>query len=480
MNKKTNYIIPTVILCLSFTFFHTLNVLATTPDEEKYLCNKCSLGKCTEYWHTGPCTDTCAGCKTYNCKICSGGSCILKTFDTPCSDACASGDCGGKKCNVCENKQCRIKELGIGCIDQCTGAENCSGDGGEKEKGWKCTCNGGPCFEQFSTSPQYSTLARCELFCPCGTYKYCGTKWPNLGKCAETLWYNVNPGNECETASDCQASEKYTCNANYQCVVDSNGLYTSLTTCQNNCIAPSTRYSCNTSTWTCSQDSHGSYSSLNTCNNNCNNGTTCTNGATQACTTSDNCPGSRTCTNNAWGACVDTPNDNCPGCTNGATQACTTSDNCPGTKTCTNNAWGACVDTPNDNCPPLPCQINSFTINEKNNSEQDPLIVWVNASLRGYFSVLNTCTKCTVSSNDTWGNPDETYIMTNYAPEYEVSEQFKISQAGTYSYKLICIGDPDNPDDFDEDILSLETVQAVNLPWWREIIPNLGGFLRGL
>jgi predicted AlkP superfamily pyrophosphatase or phosphodiesterase len=102
----------------------------------------------------------------------------------------------------------------------------------------------------------------------------------------------------------------------------------------------------------------------------------------------------------------------------------------------------------------------------------------VNASIRGYFSVLYTCTRCTVSSIDTWGYPDKTYIMSNYAPEYKVSEQFKISQAGYYSYTLTCQGQ--DPTDITTDSLSLQAVQAVNLPWWREIIPYLGAFLRGL
>ena len=61
---------------------------------------------------------------------------------------------------------------------------------------------------------------------------------------------------------------KYTCNANYQCVVASNGEYTSLSTCQNNCIAP-TRYSCNTSTYQCYQAVFGSYASYNDCLNAC-------------------------------------------------------------------------------------------------------------------------------------------------------------------------------------------------------------------
>jgi len=68
--------------------------------------------------------------------------------------------------------------------------------------------------------------------------------------------------------ANCNAPTKYTCNSNYQCVVNSSGPYTSLGTCQNNCIAP-TKYACNTSTWQCVVNSSGPYTSLNTCQANC-------------------------------------------------------------------------------------------------------------------------------------------------------------------------------------------------------------------
>src|SRR5680860_341625 len=84
----------------------------------------------------------------------------------------------------------------------------------------------------------------------------------------------------CRTNSDCQAPTathpichdtsctKYTCNSNYQCVVDSNGQYTSLGTCQNNCTAP-IRYACNTNTYQCYATTNGQYASSSTCNASC-------------------------------------------------------------------------------------------------------------------------------------------------------------------------------------------------------------------
>ena len=40
--------------------------------------------------------------------------------------------------------------------------------------------------------------------------------------------------------------------------------------------------------------------------------TTCTDGATQSCTTAENCAGVQTCIAEAWGSCVDIPDDGCP------------------------------------------------------------------------------------------------------------------------------------------------------------------------
>jgi len=163
------------------------------------------------------------------------------------------------------------------------------------------------------------------------------------------------------------------------------------------------------------------------------------------------------------------------------------------------NSAGQCVSVPgagvnlcntDADCPPPPppppppptCTISEFTINEKCNTggncsqQQTPLIVWVNASLTGYFSVNDSCKTCTVSSDDTWGSPPQSYPISTLKSSYP--ESFKITTAGTYSYTLECVGA--DPEDIVTDTLSLQTVKAMNLPWWREIIPNLLPFLRGM
>jgi len=80
-----------------------------------------------------------------------------------------------------------------------------------------------------------------------------------------------------------------------------------------------------------------------------------------------------------------------------------------------------------------------------------------------------------VSSNDAWNatyNEDQ-LKATNYYP----SSNFKITTPGTYHYILNCSGVCGSSD---RDSLSLANVEARYLPFWREIIPNLQGFLRGL
>jgi len=224
----------------------------------------------------------------------------------------------------------------------------------------------------------------------------------------------------------------------------------------------SSKYSCNTSTWTCSQDSNGVYSSLSVCEENCIKPS----GPLS-------CPG----------------NDYCYAC-NKTTYQCYKSSAGPYTTLnmcknhCKEPSTGPTSPPPTSPPPVSPppvseCKIYEFSINGNTNEERDPLLVFVNASLKGLISTNTDCTKCTVESDDTWGNPSKEYAM-NIANGYKAKETFSIPEAGTYSFTVKCIGDPADPMDFDEDTVSLKTVQAINLPWWREIIPVLPGFLRGI
>jgi len=267
----------------------------------------------------------------------------------------------------------------------------------------------------------------------------CGTCPPQWSCSKSPLGcYESSSGYAWKDSCEDNCYNGYSCYPGFVCRVSWLGTYETLSSCEACCrqdpCNSTTYYSCNPDPDNphCIVDSNGSYTSWAYCDDNCG---------------SDG---------NGGGTTTTTANGGTTTTTNG------------GTTTTTNGA------TTTTTSPPPTCQINSFTINEKDNSEQNPLIVWVNASLRGHFSV-NYCTSCEVISNDIWSNTYDPLPSSG-----DVTEQFKINTADNYSYTLECIGDPDDPNDSDEDFLSLKAVQAVNLPWWREIIPYLGGFLRGL
>jgi len=208
-------------------------------------------------------------------------------------------------------------------------------------------------------------------------YQYC-----KIWVYAEGIMQNYQPtlGVSNTRAFTIQAPvTKYTCNANYQCVVDTSGAYTSLSTCQANCVAP-VRYSCNTSTYQCYQATSGTYGSYNDCVTNCqppiirytcNSNYQCTQATNgeytllSACQSNCVAPIRYSCntstyqcyqatfgTYGSYNDCVNACQFS-QICTPGTTRSCTTYESCPGTQTCNTygTGWNACVDTPNDNCP---------------------------------------------------------------------------------------------------------------------------------
>jgi len=330
------------------------------------------------------------------------------------------------------------------------GDPSCSGSGGgtppppeeeeEKYDGWMCSstgsCSSGGCYGKClyrtnMNSPLYDTeagcLSACNFSCRCR-----GSNNPLFG-----------PRNVCRCMSGSTIQK---------CAVDAD--------CNNGTPPPTApKYSCNTSTGTCSENSNGVYSSLSVCEDHCKPSGTLS------------CPG----------------NDYCYAC-NKTTYQCYKSSAGPYTTLnmckdhCRAPSTGPTSPTPTSPPPTSPtppkCQIFEFSINGKTNEDRDPLLVWVNALLKGYISVNDSCTECTVTSDDTWGNPPKTYTITSL--NTRINQLFEIPQSGTYSFTVECIGDPADPDDFAKDTVSLKTVEALNLPWWREIIPVLPGFLRGI
>jgi len=341
-----------------------------------------------------------------------------------------------------------------------------------KEKdNWCCNNSTGTCYKCSKTGA-WSTLSQCEACCPSGTYLECRppltTFWgadANKLYCKLATWCEVDPGDECSPQNSvCPASTptpttpKYSCNTStWTCSQDSNGVYSSLSTCQSNCIKPSTtRYSCNTSTWTCFVNPNSIFS-LAECK------IVCQPGGILSCPGNDYCYACNKTTYQCYQISSGTYST-LSGCQN----FCKAPSAPGGTTTTTTIA------------PPAPkCQIIEFSLNGKTNEDRDPLLVWVGSVIKGLVSTNTSCKTCTVESDDTWGNPSQEYTMA-LVNGYKAEEKFKIPTSGTYSFDLKCIGNPADPDDSDEDTTSLKAVQAINLPWWREIIPVLPGFLGGI
>ena len=538
-----------------------------------------------------------------------GGSlCCLEVGWTP--SGCTVG-IAGWTCNAPGTSKCCT---GSGCIKWDTTSPECvtttPTTTKEKDK-WCCNNSTGSCYKCSKTGA-WSTQAQCEACCPTGTYFGCRkSAWSWLSGnqtlyCKLMTWCEVDPGDKCQTDADCNnetpppTSPKYTCDTStWQCYEDSNGNYTSLSSCEEDCVDSSpppettysgyycsgpkyscsvykgglckkclyssnltrpgystkaeceencqyrcqctsgnwcrcakcpdtgpcetctynsdcvsttdttdttttteptaTKYTCDTDTWTCSESADGVYATEAVCEENCVEPTTQRYSGWKCrsigCNTSSEfcrkCRYSSSWTSTSGlydseAECEENCEYKCR-CINGycyckkcpssgpCEKECKTSSDCVSTTDTTTDT----TSPPPTSRPPAPkCQIFEFSINGKTNEDRDPLYVWVNALLKGYVSVNDSCTKCTVTSDDTWGNPSKDYTITSISTD--INESFKIPESGTYFFTVKCIGDPADPDDFDEDKVSLKTVRAINLPWWREIIPVLPGFLRGI
>ena len=160
-------------------------------------------------------------------------------------------------------------------------------------------------------------------------------------------------------------------------------------------------------------------------------------------TAGDMCPDE--CRNNA----------DCRGSGNGG------SGNGGGTTTTT----GAAVTTTTSPPEPSPCVIDYFEL---------PLRAWVGYPITGRWSASDWCDDCDV---DCTSYPECVWKLNNIgigdigADEYK----FTLSQSGIYDYTLTCYGQGGI-----DERTETATVEALNLPWWREIIPVLPGFLRGI
>jgi len=167
------------------------------------------------------------------------------------------------------------------------------------------------------------------------------------------------------------------------------------------------------------------------------------------------------------------PPSNGGGCTEEEPPADTTGDTTgglPSVSPPSNGGYTPPVWTPPAGPPPTlpvtePCMIDYFEL---------PARAWVGYPITGRWSASAWCDDCNV---DCTPYPECVWKQNNIgignigANEYK----FTLSKSGTYDYTLTCYGQGGT-----DERTKTATVEALNLPWWREIIPVLPGFLRGV
>ena len=211
----------------------------------------------------------------------------------------------GPDCPPGEKEECHIEEYCYNIVDEvagtyfevCGDAEvcDCEGNGGgngdDEKKGWACqptgSCGAGTCTSKcvYKKGGSYNTQEKCEKYCCmcciCRKSYNPFSKYPKVCRCE-----GCNKGcTGCKADADCNNGvttptiTKYSCNTStWTCDEDSNGVYSSLSVCKDNCVEPSGPlscpgndycYTCNKTTYQCYKSSSGPYTTLNMCRSHC-------------------------------------------------------------------------------------------------------------------------------------------------------------------------------------------------------------------
>jgi hypothetical protein len=125
------------------------------------------------------------------------------------------------------------------------------------------------------------------------------------------------------------------------------------------------------------------------------------------------------------------------------------------------------------------CLVNKFNM---------PNHVWVGYHALAEWSTNEDCNSADISCKLEDGSDcgDKETLAGPVSVGFKQSQKFKILEPGIYRYELEACGSS-NCGTWEDDLgtgLGYIEIQAVNLPWWQEIIPvlpdDLQGFLRGL
>jgi hypothetical protein len=418
-------------------------------------CGDCgckqNLSCCSKLDGTKVCLSSCAGqliCtpnSTQNCTINVNGQDCAGT-QTCKSDGSGWGECkpinqtcgwktctwkvcdeNGVSCNVSKSATVKYNES---CPTGCTSDDDCPNENCT----WK-TCENNDCTKPNTgiypkgQCPKGCTITKdCETTHTC-TWTECDT---TTHTCSVTKTEDFPITQSCPTGctNDSQCPHTHTCTwkecdtTKQTCSITKTEDYPLGQSCPTGCTfdsecRSSINYSCNTYTGQCYQDANGAYTSLSSCQKNC------------SITPPPPPPSTKwLCDIRTW---------TCSQSTSGydTEEACKAS------------------------CFP-PCVIDRFTLNGKTNSPT-PLIFWVGQKVHGEF-ITSNCDTCKVTSpNDVWSPPSSNSVWFTFKEP--------IQPTGTFT--LNC----SNSHNSDSETI---VVQVRYLPRWREIIPNLGGFLKGL
>ena len=466
--NKIKYIILIIITC----FFLGIFIFPFKTFSAETTCGPCVGGVMTcetfipEDEGGGP-----GGCVSIKDKACGGTTPTTKDDDrepgwhcNPPAESCyyAKKQSHGydtqeqceAQCIYC--RYCKIKNSflwwswgGYGCygikkcsnnIDECTNNAQCSGETTPPPTtyNWK-ECVSGKCTSKSSQSPPAQGTITCSTDVECQT----GTI-------------------SCPGDSNC-----YKCNTSYQCVKSSTGKYKSKTSCLNNCKEPTTtptsppstspppppQYSCKQCRGTTCSVRYSSTPCSNTCTTDadCRVPTPPSNGVTPPSNGWTPPSNGVTPPSNGWTPPVSPPPPPKYSC-NKSTWTCY--QNPSGPYSSLSSCQSACVEPP--------CMINYFEF---------PKRAWVGYSITGRWSASDWCVDCDVTCTP---YPECAWKQDNIGTGFD-EHKFTLEQSGNYIYTLTCYKQGGR--DQKQVTVSLE---ALNLPWWREIIPVLPGFLRGI
>ncbi|MFA5392579.1 MAG: hypothetical protein WC306_02785 [Candidatus Paceibacterota bacterium] len=298
---------------------------------------------------------------------------------------------------------------------------------------YRCTqCRDTTCSLKISSTPCANT---CNANSDCQTPATIHPLCPNHPSCTTTT---TRPS--CTTTTTkppcttcCPSCIKYTCNANYQCVVASNGQYNSLSTCQNNCVAP-TKYSCNPSTYQCYATINGAYTTLNSCTANCQPPVT----KYSCCNTNHQCVvdpnGQYTSLNTCQNNCQ--PPINRYSCNANYQCVSDSSGQYNSLSTCQNNCIAPIRYSCNANYQCVSDYNGQYTSLStcQNNCQQ--IIQPLSVSCYASPSTISTNQTATFYSNISGGNGSYTYYWSGYASGNGSYSQQTFSSSGTYTANL--------------------------------------------